>query len=237
MLGTTGFYFASQDGESEYNIGVDGGYFIMDKLALKAGLGVSNNWIANWLVVTAGEFGSYYFGNQIAILGYDWAFYTYTTGVLAANIYNFIYAADVNKTDIVNENQMGSQILLPTILNIITDIRYLETNNFSITANEAFSNSIKQIIEKLLYFAKINPSNTTTTSTADYTNIQFNTEKTIVRQDMQEKLTNFNIPFKSFSYAMTVVKSTYVKENVDNLRLYKNNKDEFMEKRKKEKKK
>ena len=39
MLGTTGFYFASQDGESEYNIGVDGGYFIMDKLALKAGLG------------------------------------------------------------------------------------------------------------------------------------------------------------------------------------------------------
>jgi hypothetical protein len=54
---------------------------------------------------------------------------------------------------------------------------------------------------------------------------------------MQEKLTNFNIPFKSFSYAMSVVKSTYVKENVDNLRLYKNNKDEFMEKRKKEKKK
>jgi len=39
MLGTTGFYFASQDGESKYNIGFDGGYFIMDNLALKAGLG------------------------------------------------------------------------------------------------------------------------------------------------------------------------------------------------------
>lgn len=39
MLGTTGFYFASQDGESSYNVGLDGGYFIMDDLAIKAGLG------------------------------------------------------------------------------------------------------------------------------------------------------------------------------------------------------
>jgi outer membrane protein W len=39
MLGTTGLYFASSDGESAYNVGLDGGYFIMDKLALKAGLG------------------------------------------------------------------------------------------------------------------------------------------------------------------------------------------------------
>ena len=43
MLGTTGFYFASQDGESQYNIGLDGGYFIMDNLALKAGLGFGGN--------------------------------------------------------------------------------------------------------------------------------------------------------------------------------------------------
>jgi hypothetical protein len=39
MLGTTGFYFKSTDGESTYNVGFDGGYFIMDDLALKAGLG------------------------------------------------------------------------------------------------------------------------------------------------------------------------------------------------------
>ncbi|MBC3847804.1 hypothetical protein H8K90_15510 [Winogradskyella echinorum] len=39
MLGTTGIYFASSDGSSEYNIGLDGGYFIMDDLAIKAGLG------------------------------------------------------------------------------------------------------------------------------------------------------------------------------------------------------
>ena len=39
MLGTTGFYFASFDGETSYNLGLDGGYFIMDDLAIKAGLG------------------------------------------------------------------------------------------------------------------------------------------------------------------------------------------------------
>ena len=39
MLGTTGIYFASIDGESTYNVGLDGGYFIMDDLALKAGIG------------------------------------------------------------------------------------------------------------------------------------------------------------------------------------------------------
>lgn len=39
MLGNTGFYFASSDGESAYNLGLDGGYFIMDDLAIKAGLG------------------------------------------------------------------------------------------------------------------------------------------------------------------------------------------------------
>ena len=39
MLGNTGFYFASSDGESTYNFGLDGGYFIADDLAVKAGLG------------------------------------------------------------------------------------------------------------------------------------------------------------------------------------------------------
>jgi len=43
MLGTTGVYFSSIDGESAYNIGLDGGYFIMDDLALKAGLGFGDN--------------------------------------------------------------------------------------------------------------------------------------------------------------------------------------------------
>jgi hypothetical protein len=43
MLGTTGLYYTSVDGESIFNIGVDGGYFIMDDLALKAGLGYGSD--------------------------------------------------------------------------------------------------------------------------------------------------------------------------------------------------
>ena len=39
MLGSTNFSFASSDGNTSYNLGLDGGYFIADDLALKAGLG------------------------------------------------------------------------------------------------------------------------------------------------------------------------------------------------------
>ncbi|MEP3967681.1 MAG: hypothetical protein ABJM08_01630, partial [Nonlabens sp.] len=39
VLGSTGIYFSSIDGESTYNVGLDGGYFIKDDLAIKAGLG------------------------------------------------------------------------------------------------------------------------------------------------------------------------------------------------------
>ena len=42
MIGTTSFSFASQDDITEYSLGLDGGYFIMDNLALKAGLGFQN---------------------------------------------------------------------------------------------------------------------------------------------------------------------------------------------------
>jgi hypothetical protein len=37
--GATSFQFSNSDGASEYNIGVEGGYFVADNLALKVGLG------------------------------------------------------------------------------------------------------------------------------------------------------------------------------------------------------
>ena len=43
MLGNTGFYYSTQDGVSAYNIGLDGGYFVMDNLAIKAGLGFGDS--------------------------------------------------------------------------------------------------------------------------------------------------------------------------------------------------
>src|SRR5690606_37076801 len=35
----TGIYFSSSDGNTDFNLGLEGGYFIMDDLAIKAGLG------------------------------------------------------------------------------------------------------------------------------------------------------------------------------------------------------
>ncbi len=43
MLGTTGFYLTSFDGNTAWNIGLDGGYFIMDDLALRGGLGFGDD--------------------------------------------------------------------------------------------------------------------------------------------------------------------------------------------------
>lgn len=43
MIGSTNFSFASSDGDSAYSIGLDGGYFIADDLALKGGLGYSDS--------------------------------------------------------------------------------------------------------------------------------------------------------------------------------------------------
>ena len=53
--------------------------------------------------------------------------------------------------------------------------------------------------------------------------------------DIRRKLTNLNIPFTSFYYALSVVQSTYVKETGDMLQLYYSNKDKFMEDYKKKK--
>lgn len=38
-VGSTGFYLDSQDGSTSYNVGVEGGYFVMENLAVKLGLG------------------------------------------------------------------------------------------------------------------------------------------------------------------------------------------------------
>tara|TARA_B110000967_G_scaffold56013_1_gene57455 strand:+ start:356 stop:859 length:504 start_codon:yes stop_codon:yes gene_type:complete len=43
MVGTTSFSLSSADGETVYGVGIDGGYFIMDDLAIKVGLGYASN--------------------------------------------------------------------------------------------------------------------------------------------------------------------------------------------------
>ncbi|MEZ4857640.1 MAG: hypothetical protein R2781_02405 [Flavobacteriaceae bacterium] len=42
-VGGTGFYLTSQDGNTSWNAGADVGYFIMDDLAIRAGLGYGDS--------------------------------------------------------------------------------------------------------------------------------------------------------------------------------------------------
>ncbi len=65
MLGTTGFYFTSFDGETAYNLGFDGGYFIMDDFALKAGLGFGDNGSASSFSYRLGA--KYYINSMIPL--------------------------------------------------------------------------------------------------------------------------------------------------------------------------
>ena len=81
----------------------------------------------------------------------------------------------------------------------------------------------------------IQMTGTTGKKEIDVADVKKYTEPFLEKQEMQEKITNLNIPTKSFSYALTKVKTTYVKKTGEDLRLYKKNKDEFLEKRKKEK--
>jgi hypothetical protein len=70
-----------------------------------------------------------------------------------------------------------------------------------------------------------------------YYDIKSYKSTTVEPNDIRRRLTNLNIPFTSFSYALTVVQSTYVAETGVMLTQYYNNKDKFMEEYKKKTKK
>ncbi len=69
MLGNTGIYFSSQDGNSMYNFGLDGGYFIMDDLALRVGLGYGGG--DDLLGVFSYRVGGKYYINSMIPVGID----------------------------------------------------------------------------------------------------------------------------------------------------------------------
>lgn len=60
MVAGTGIQFASADGESNLSLAVDGGYFIMDDLALLVGLGYSSNSAADSNAFSYRLGGKYY---------------------------------------------------------------------------------------------------------------------------------------------------------------------------------
>lgn len=57
QVGNTSFQLASSDGETQWNLGAEGGYFVADDLALKAGLGY-------------GDFGNNVFSYKLGVKYY-----------------------------------------------------------------------------------------------------------------------------------------------------------------------
>lgn len=67
-VGNTSLYFKSVDGVTSYNIGVEGGYFIKDNLAIKLGLGYGDDGTEGVTDPIAYKFGvKYYFKSMIPV--------------------------------------------------------------------------------------------------------------------------------------------------------------------------
>jgi hypothetical protein len=168
----------------------------------------------------------------------------------------------VDLWDLINQGHVDqARILksfaLKTIFSIITDVRHITVSSLENTyASTLFVESLKldffkSIRDMNTYMEKIKAlpgasfnvawSALTETKTVNERTQQYEItkydSKTIEPPDIRRRLTNLNIPFTAFSYALTVVQSTYVKETGDMLTQYYNNKDKFMEEYKKKSKK
>jgi hypothetical protein len=173
---------------------------------------------------------------------------------IAAIIYGVWDLWDLINQSNVDQSRILNSFALKTIFSIITDVRYITVSSLENTnASTLFVESLK-----LDFFKSIRDMKTYMEQIKALPGVGFNvalsalTERTIVQKenpqqypittydsktieppDIKARLTNLNIPFTAFSYALTVVQSTYVKETGDMLSQYYNNKDKFMEEYKK----
>jgi hypothetical protein len=58
---------------------------------------------------------------------------------------------------------------------------------------------------------------------------------TKIDPELKKKLTNLNVPIQSFSYALTLVKTTYDKETGRQLKLYDTDREELLKQLRKKK--
>jgi len=159
------------------------------------------------------------------------AFFVYA----AYDSYKFYTAEDVENPQVINN------FLLNVIFNIITEIKYITTKDFNKEPSEIFKefleNKIKQTSGILRTITQTMASSSSLKGeTTDYPIVLYKKANIAEPLDIKDKLTNLNIPFRAFAYALTTVKSTYVKETGELLKDYYDNKDKFMEKWKKKQK-
>ena len=188
-----------------------------------------------WLLNTIMDltlYGVKYVGKRVSnLITNSWA----TVAMIAYGAYDsyqFYTAENVDNTQITNN------FLLSVILNIITENRYITTKKFDDDPASIFSEFLKKKIEQTsgilqTITQKIASSSSLKGNTTNYPIVLYNKANIAEPSDIKDKLTNLNIPFRAFAYALTTVKSTYVKETGELLKDYYDNKDKFMEKWKK----
>jgi hypothetical protein len=165
---------------------------------------------------------------------------------IAAIIYGVWDLWDLINQSNVDQSRILNSFALKTIFSIITDVRYITVSSLENTnASTLFVESLKLDFLKsfrdmktymeqigLAWSALTERTTVQKENPQQYPIITYDS-KTIEPPDIKARLTNLNIPFTAFSYALTVVQSTYVKETGDMLSQYYNNKDKFMEEYKK----
>jgi len=153
----------------------------------------------------------------------------------ADELYSYITAENPSPEDVIDS------FLTKMMFTIITEIQFITVNNLNGTnATKAFIQALNEYINSTQSFVMANFYNRFKNTSAINnietvsTPITLNTmTKSTVNIDINNKLTNLNIPLRSFAYALTVVKTTYVKESGMLLQKYYDNKDKFMEEQKK----
>ncbi len=113
-VGSTAFGFTSGDGFSAYNIGLEGGYFVMDDLALKVGLGYGGE----------KQDGS----EATSVLGYKIGAKYYILSMIPVEVsYNGISVKDADKNPSFVGLQAGYAIMLNDNVSLEPGIRYNNT--------------------------------------------------------------------------------------------------------------
>jgi hypothetical protein len=122
-VGKTSFGYISRDGSTEYNIGLEGGYFIMDNLALKIGLGFGG--------FSPKELAS------TSTFGYKIGAKYYVIGLLPVEIsYNGYTQKNVSKNPSFVGFQAGYAIFLSRTISLEPGIRY--NNSLDTEAAKSF---------------------------------------------------------------------------------------------------
>lgn len=161
---------------------------------------------------------------------------TYLSLLVLANTYSLVTSKQVTKETILND------ITLITIFNLITEIKQIETLDLNTDPIEIFSDQLDNTINGLSWWTKTKMSITTEKksilSGIVETEIKKYEEKLkTIDPNIKQKLTNLNIPIQAFAYASTLVKSTYVKETGEQLKLYEKDRDKLLADIKKKKEK